>query len=64
MRATCKERYVLMHRYGLDCQESATLAELAEELGVTRERVRQVQERAQHTLKLKCRKGVLRKAVG
>jgi RNA polymerase primary sigma factor len=37
---TDREWHVLVRRYGLDGQESATLAELGEELGTTRERVR------------------------
>ena len=44
-------RYVLVRRYGLDNQEHATLAELAEEMGVTRERVRQLQRKAEKALK-------------
>jgi RNA polymerase primary sigma factor len=44
-------RYVLARRYGLDGRGSATLAELAAELGVPRERVRQLQREAEWTLK-------------
>jgi RNA polymerase primary sigma factor len=44
---TDRERHVLVRRYGLDGRESATLAELGEELGTTRERVRQLQRNAE-----------------
>jgi RNA polymerase primary sigma factor len=43
-------RRVLVRRYGLDGGEPATLAELGEELGVTRERTRQIQRQAERTL--------------
>src|SRR5438105_12984228 len=38
-----KQRAVVARRFGLDGQEAATLEELGNELGVTRERVRQIQ---------------------
>jgi RNA polymerase primary sigma factor len=44
---TDREWHVLVRRYG---QESATLAELGEELGTTRERVRQLQRNAERRL--------------
>jgi RNA polymerase primary sigma factor len=47
---TDRERHGLVRRYGLDGQESATLAELGEELGTTRERVRQLQRNAERRL--------------
>ena len=47
---TDRERHVLVRRYGLDGRESATLAELGEELGTTRERVRQLQRNAEPRL--------------
>jgi RNA polymerase primary sigma factor len=46
-----RHRYVLVRRYGLDDQESATLAELSEELKVSRERVRQLQREAERMLR-------------
>ena len=46
-----KARYVLVRRYGLDNREPPTLAELAEELKVSRERVRQLQREAEFLLK-------------
>jgi RNA polymerase primary sigma factor len=46
-----RQRYVLVRRYGLDAQNAATLAELSDELGVSRERVRQLQREAERMLK-------------
>jgi RNA polymerase primary sigma factor len=43
-------RYVLVRRHGLDYCKKATLKQLGEELGVSRERVRQLQEAAETTL--------------
>ena len=48
---SARERQVLVRRYGLDDREPATLAELSNELGVTRERVRQRQHNAQRRLR-------------
>jgi RNA polymerase primary sigma factor len=42
---------VLVRRYGLDARDAATLAELSDELGVSRERVRQLQREAERMLK-------------
>ncbi len=44
-------RYVLVRRYGLDNKGPATLAELSDELELSRERVRQLQLKAVHMLK-------------
>ena len=44
-------RHVLVRRYGLDHKDPATLAELADELEISRERVRQVQLKAVQVLK-------------
>ncbi len=46
-----RARYVLVRRYGLGDQDHATLAELAAELGLSRERIRQLQRQAENTLK-------------
>lgn len=46
-----KQRNVIMRRFGLDNDDPSTLEELAAEIGVTRERVRQIQQEA--LLKLK-----------
>ena len=45
-----RHRYVLVKRYGLGDQEMATLAQLSEELGISRERVRQLQREAERML--------------
>ncbi len=50
-RLPTKARYVLIRRYGLDEQDPPTLAELAAELGVSRERVRQLQREAEYLLR-------------
>jgi len=44
-------RYVLVRRYGLDDKNPATLAELSDELEISRERVRQLQRKAERVLK-------------
>src|SRR5215211_1827236 len=46
-----KARYVLVRRYGLDDRDTLTLAELAVELKMSRERVRQLQREAEFLLK-------------
>ncbi|HZX26820.1 MAG TPA: RNA polymerase sigma factor RpoS [Telluria sp.] len=46
-----KQRVVVMRRFGLDNDDPATLETLAEEMGVTRERVRQIQQEALMKLK-------------
>jgi RNA polymerase primary sigma factor len=45
-----RHRYVLIRRYGLDKRDVATLATLSEELGISRERVRQLQREAERML--------------
>jgi RNA polymerase primary sigma factor len=44
-------RYVLVRRYGLDDKDPATLAELSDELELSRERIRQLQLKAVHVLR-------------
>jgi RNA polymerase primary sigma factor len=46
-----RNRYVLIRRYGLDDQDTATLAQLSDELGVSRERIRQLQREAERMLR-------------
>jgi RNA polymerase primary sigma factor len=54
-RLPIKARYVLVRRYGLDDRDPPTLAELAAELGLSRERVRQLQDEAERLLKTRTR---------
>ena len=58
-----KARYVLVRRYGLDDRDTPTLADLAAELGISRERVRQLQNEAEQLLKSGTRR-VPRRAAG
>ena len=51
-----KARHVLVRRYGLDRRDPHTLAELASEMGVSRERVRQLQREAEHLLRTGTRR--------
>ena len=52
-----KARHVLVRRYDLDDSGStSTLAELAAELGLSRERVRQLQNEAEQLLKFGTRR--------
>jgi RNA polymerase nonessential primary-like sigma factor len=46
-----RQRMVILRRFGLDHGAPATLDEIAIELGVTRERVRQIQQDGLHRLK-------------
>ena len=46
-----KQRHVIMRRFGLDNDDAVTLEVLAEEMGITRERVRQIQQDALARLK-------------
>jgi len=59
-----KHRWVIERRFGLNNYEPATLEELAEHLGVTRERVRQIQLEALQTLRrLLRRRGLSREGL-
>ncbi len=46
-----RHQHVLLRRYGLEDEDKATLAELSDELGVSRERVRQLQREAERMLR-------------
>jgi RNA polymerase primary sigma factor len=46
-----RQRRVLVRRYGLDGEKAATLADLSEELAVSRERIRQLQREAEQALR-------------
>jgi RNA polymerase primary sigma factor len=46
-----RQRHVLVRRYGLDSQEPSTLAQLSDEMGVSRERIRQLQREAEQMIR-------------
>jgi RNA polymerase primary sigma factor len=58
-----RARYVLVRRYALDGREKSTLADLAEELDLSRERIRQIQSEAEKRLKTEENGRLLRWAV-
>lgn len=58
-----KQRWVIERRYGLNGQDVYTLEELAEELDLTRERVRQIQMEALQNLRKILRRGGVSKDV-
>ena len=61
---TERQRRVIERRYGLNGSEVATLEQLAGELGVTRERVRQIQAEALEKLRARLRvRGLSRDAL-
>jgi RNA polymerase primary sigma factor len=45
-----RHRHVLIRRYGLENRDTSTLAQLSDELGISRERVRQLQREAERML--------------
>ncbi len=55
-----RTRHVLVRRYGLEGLQPATLAELSDELGISRERVRQIQREAVQALRSREQARVLR----
>jgi RNA polymerase nonessential primary-like sigma factor len=60
-KLSAKQRWVIERRFGLNNQDMATLEELAKDLQVTRERVRQIQVEAQEVLASRLKeKGVLK----
>jgi RNA polymerase nonessential primary-like sigma factor len=59
-----RQRAVIERRYGLNNCDVATLEELAQQLGVTRERVRQIQAEALDLLRVRLkRRGLDRDAL-
>jgi RNA polymerase primary sigma factor len=59
-----KVRYVLVRRYGLDDRDPPTLADLAAELELSRERVRQLQREAEQLLRSGTRRSCPRRSSG
>lgn len=55
-----KESEILRLRFGLDDDEEHTLEEIGQTLGVTRERIRQIEAKALHRLRHPSRAGMLR----
>ena len=58
-----RARLVLVRRYGLDGRKKSTLADLAEDLGLSRERIRQIQGEAERLLQTEENGRLLRWAV-
>jgi RNA polymerase primary sigma factor len=58
-----RARHVLVRRYGLDDRKKATLEELARELGISRERVRQIQREAEDALRTEENRRMLQEVV-
>ena len=58
-----RARHVLVRRYGLDDRKKATLEELARELGISRERVRQIQLEAEDFLRTAENRRMLQEVV-
>jgi RNA polymerase sigma factor (sigma-70 family) len=55
-----REQLIVRQRFGLGDDQSRTLEEIGEELGVSRERIRQLEARALHLLKEGCEERGLR----
>lgn len=51
-----RHRHIVERRYGLNGQRESTLEEVASELGITRERVRQLQRQALEVMRMHARK--------
>jgi RNA polymerase primary sigma factor len=58
-----RTRRVLVRRYGLDGRKRATLEELARELGISKERVRQIQREAEESLRTEENRRMLQEVV-
>jgi len=51
-----RERYVIQYRFGLENKEKRTLEQLGDEFGITRERIRQIEQGALRKLESSLRK--------
>lgn len=60
---TPREQRIIKGRYGINQSEPMTLEEVGQELGITRERVRQIQEKALIKLKKKASKNAYTDAI-
>lgn len=60
---TPREKQVVVMRFGLDDDEPKTLAQIGETLGVTRERIRQIEERALRKLRNPARANLIKKCI-
>ena len=58
-----RTRYVLVRRYALDGRERSTLDDLSAEIGLSRERIRQIQSEAEQRLRTKENGRLMRWAV-
>jgi len=58
---TEREAEVIKLSYGIECEKSATLEEIGEKFSLTRERIRQIKEKALRKLRLSKRSSQLRK---
>jgi RNA polymerase primary sigma factor len=58
-----RTRHVLVRRYGLDGRKRSTLEDLARELGISRERVRQIQLEAEDILRTRENRRMLQEVV-
>ena len=50
-RLSDRERGIIVSRFGLEGAREKTLSQLGEELGITRQRVRQIESRAREKLR-------------
>lgn len=63
-RLTEREAEVIKLSYGIGCEKSATLEEIGERFHLTRERIRQIKEKALSKLRVSKRSNQLRKFLG
>jgi len=63
-KLTEREVEVIKLSYGIGCEKSATLEEIGEQFNLTRERIRQIKEKALSKLRLSKRSNQLRKFLG
>ena len=61
---TPREAYIIRKRFGIGEQEDSTLEEIGQKFSVTRERIRQIEERALNKLRDPIRNHYLRELVG